>query len=169
MKRVVVIGSPGAGKTTFARKLAGILNVPLHHLDYYYHDNRFHYPDNKPAWQAKVSELVSGSEWVIDGNYKSTFDIRFPRADTIIFLDYSRQVTFTRAIARRIVLHNRVRDDMPSNWREKLTPGLLKFIWNYNNVERPKVLELLEELSEDKTIVIIGSPRKSAAFLADLS
>ena len=168
MKRVVVIGSPGAGKTTFARKLADILNLPLHHLDYYYHDNRFHYPDHKPQWRAKVKELTSGSEWVIDGNYKSTFDIRFPRADTIIFLDYSKRVTLLRAIARRVVLHNRVREDMPANWREKLSPELLKFIWNYNKVERPKVLKLLEELSKDKTIVIIRSPRKSASFLAEL-
>jgi adenylate kinase family enzyme len=167
MQRVAVIGSPGAGKTTFSKKLASRLGIPVHHLDYYYHDDTFNYPEEKLAWRKKVEELTNQPKWIIDGNYKSTFDIRFPRADTIIYLDYPRSLTLRRAVERRVKLHGKVRDDMPPNWKEKLTVGLLRFIWSYNKVERSKVYELLKT-QEGKNIVILRSPVQADKYLSDL-
>ena len=169
MKRIAVIGSPGAGKTTFAKKLSSILSLPLYHLDFFYHDNKFAYYEDKQAWRAKVEELADKPNWIIDGNYMSTFDIRFDKADTIIFLDFSRTVALRRAIARRITLHNKARDDMPSNWKEKLSPGLIKFIWSYNKVERPKVHKLLNGFMAEKNILILESPERARLFLDDIS
>jgi len=168
MKRVLVIGSPGAGKTTFSKRLAKQLGLPLHHLDYYYHDDTFSYQTDKAAWRRKVTELAEKPQWIIDGNYKSSFDIRFPRADTIIFLDYPRSTTLRRAVGRRIKLHGKVRDDMPSNWKEKFSLGLLKFIWSYNAVERPKLYDLLEHARPNKRVVILSSSRQADAFLANI-
>jgi len=167
MKRIAVIGSPGAGKTTFSKKLESKLQIPLYHLDYFYHDSNFSYAADTPAWREKVAELTNRPTWIIDGNYKSTFDIRFPKADTIIYLDYPRSVTLMRAIKRRIQLHGKLRDDMPSNWREKFPLELLKFIWTYNKIERPKVYTLLQKY-QAKNIVILRSPKRADRYLSAL-
>lgn len=167
MKKIAVIGSPGAGKTYFSKQLASRLKIPLHHLDYYYYDSNFNYPEDRQAWRRKVIELANQPRWIIDGNYKSTFDIRFAQADTIIFLDYPRNVTMRRAIKRRAVLNGKIRDDMPSNWREKFTLGLLKTIWMYNKVQRPKIYALLEA-QEDKNIFIFHSSEQTDEYLHGL-
>jgi adenylate kinase family enzyme len=169
VKRVLVIGSPGAGKTTFSRALADRIGLPLYHLDYFYHDSRFDFQKDKDAWRRKVTELTQQSEWIIDGNYKSSFDVRFPRADTIILLDYPRSVALHRAILRRIKLHGKVRDDMPANWKEKFSFGLLKFIWSYNKAERPKLYELLKKAPPTQQIVILQNSRQTDAFLAAIA
>lgn len=168
MNRIAIVGSPGAGKTTFSKKLASKLELPLYHLDYFYHDNAFHYAEDKAAWREKVTKLADQPTWMIDGNYKSTFDIRFPKADTIVYLDYPRGLALWRALQRRIKLHGKLRDDMPSSWREKFTFELLKFIWTYNKIERPKVYALLQKY-QDKNIVILRNPRQADSYLSDSS
>ncbi|HEX3568823.1 MAG TPA: hypothetical protein VHT70_04070 [Candidatus Saccharimonadales bacterium] len=165
MKKVLVIGSPGAGKTTFSKKLAAKVDLPLHHLDYYYHDNHFNYKNDTVAWRKKVTDLVNQPEWILDGNYKSTFDIRFPMADTIIFLDYPRRVALGRALLRRIKLQGKVRGDMPANWNEKFELSLLRFIWSYNGVERPKLYQLLQKGQPGQQIIIVKSSAQADSYL----
>jgi adenylate kinase family enzyme len=167
MQRIAIIGSPGAGKTTFSKKLGLQLDIPLYHLDYYYHDNKFNYAEDKLAWRKKVTELANHPRWIIDGNYKSTFDIRFPKADTIIYLDYPRSLTLKRALQRRIKLHGRVRDDMPSNWREKFTFEFFTFIWKFNTDVRPKIYSLLET-EHGKNIVILHNTQQADKYLSDI-
>lgn len=169
MRKILVIGSPGAGKTTFSRTLAKKLQIPLHHLDFYYHDDRFSYRQDTDAWRRKVAELVQQPSWIIDGNYKSTFDIRFPYADTIIYLDYPRSLTIWRALKRRITLHGKVRNDMPSNWTEKFTWQLFRFIWSYNKEQRPKVYKLLQDNHIKGDVVILHSPSNAEHYLLDIS
>jgi adenylate kinase family enzyme len=168
MKRVLIIGSPGAGKTTFARKLHSLLSLPLYHLDYYYHDTSYGYYDKKLAWRKKVTELAAKPVWIIDGNYKSTFDVRFPRADAIVYLDYSRATTLYRAVTRRVKFHNRVREDMPPVWKEKFSLELLRFIWSYNKLERPRVYTLLNAQPRNKQVVVLKNSRQASRFLAEL-
>ena len=86
MKKIIIIGSCGAGKTTFAQKINKKLNLPLTNLDQLYWKPGWE-RTSKTEWREKVEQLVKGDKWIIDGNYQSTFDIRFPACDTIIFLD----------------------------------------------------------------------------------
>lgn len=167
MHRIAIIGSPGAGKTTFSKRLATKLGLPLYHLDFYYWDNKNNYAEDKLAWRKKVTELANQPSWIIDGNYKSTYDVRFPKADTIIYLDYSRNLTLRRAIQRRIRLHGKVRDDMPSNWTEKFTFELLKFIWEYNRVQRPMIYSILKT-QKNKEIIIFHNPDQAEKYLFEL-
>ena len=88
MKKVLVIGCCGAGKSTFSRKLHHIINLELIRLDQYYHKPNWEEPE-KEQWEQTVNNLVQKPSWIMDGNYKGTFDVRFKEADTIIYLDYS--------------------------------------------------------------------------------
>lgn len=80
----------------------------------------YSYSVDKDSWRLRVLREVEQDRWLIDGNYKSTFDIRLPESDTIIFLDYPTYISIFQAIKRRIHFRKVVRDDMPSTWKERL-------------------------------------------------
>lgn len=165
MNKIVIIGCPGVGKTTFSRELAKRTNLPLIHLDYYYHDLPKDYENNKDAWRSQVHDLVAGDTWIIEGNYKSTFDIRLPAADTIIYLDYPRRVAILRAIKRRIQYLRKRRAEMPTSWQEKLSPDFVKFIWHFNANVRPSIHTLLSQYKKDKAIILLHSPQDTKNYL----
>jgi adenylate kinase family enzyme len=87
MKKVTIIGSPGAGKSTFAKALSKKTNLPLHHLDFYYHQKKFDYENNKQVWLDKINQITSKPTWIIEGNYGSSYEYRIPKSDTLIFMD----------------------------------------------------------------------------------
>jgi adenylate kinase family enzyme len=166
MHKVLVIGCPGAGKSYFSRALAEKTQLPLLPLDCFFHATSSYCDEvDKTLWRQKVADLVAGEQWIIDGNYKGTFDIRLPAADTIIFLDFPRWLVLGRVFKRRIQYHNKRRPDMPDVWREHLNREFLKFIWTYNAVERPKVLALLDGCSKCKSTHILKSPQAACEFL----
>lgn len=158
MKRVVVLGSPGAGKSTFARKLHQQSGLPIVHLDFYFHQSKYDYINNLEAWIARVKTLMEPEEWIIDGNYQSTVPLRCEAADTIILFDLPRWLCMYRVIRRRLLLHNKQRDDMPSEWKEKIGEGFLKFVWNFNKLQKPRIVEVLNQ-NRHKNIAIF---RRSA-------
>jgi adenylate kinase family enzyme len=169
MQRVIVIGCPGTGKTTFAVQLAKLTSLPLEHLDFYYHDDQYDYQHNRLAWREKVTELVSPNRWIIEGNYKSTLDVRLPWADTIIYFDYPRRIAVWRSLKRRILNHRKPRPGMPSNWREKITPEFARIVWQFNTRERPRIYELINQYKSDKTATIFKSPLEAQAYLEALN
>ena len=85
-KKIAVIGCPGSGKTTFSKKLAAITALPLYHLDLiYWKSDATHL--QRPEFKQKQEEIVSNDEWIIDGNFKRTLEIRIKNAELIYFLD----------------------------------------------------------------------------------
>jgi hypothetical protein len=89
MRRVLVIGICGAGKSTFSRTLARKTGLPLIHLDKEYWKPGWT-KTPRDLWRARVGELVAGDRWIIDGNYAGSLDLRLPRADTVVRFDYPR-------------------------------------------------------------------------------
>jgi adenylate kinase family enzyme len=166
MKRVLVIGSPGTGKTTFAKKLAEKTGLPLVHLDLHYHDKSKDYYNeiNKEAWQDKVAELIKHDTWIIDGNYNSTLVERLTRADTIIFFDFPRHKAFEGVLNRRVKLRNKKRSDMPDDWKERLDWGFLRYIWKFNKVKRPMILEKILA-NKNKEVVIFKTRADAERYL----
>ena len=162
MKRIMIIGCPGSGKSTFARSLTEKTGLPLHYLDMmYWNPDRTTKP--KEEFRAALRETVALSEWIIDGNYGSTLELRMEACDTVIFLDYPVEVCIAGVEARR----GKPRADMP--WVET-EPDLefIEFVRKYNEESRPRVIELLEKYKE-KNIIIFKSRQESEDFLRSLT
>ncbi|MEQ2526314.1 DNA topology modulation protein [Bacillaceae bacterium CLA-AA-H227] len=164
MKRIVLIGSGGSGKSTLARQLGEKLKINVYHLDALFW---------KPNWvgvpkdeQRKVqNNLVKKDEWIIDGNYGGTMEIRLSAADTIIFLDIHRTICVFRAFKRVLRYRNKTRPDMGEGCEERLDLDFFKWIWNYPNTKRPEILKRLDQLSKDKQIIILKSPKEVQQFI----
>src|SRR5688572_26030956 len=142
MRRVLVIGSGGAGKSTLARQMGERLRLPVVHLDALYWGAGWT-ATPKDEWARTVARLIVADAWVMDGNYSGTLDLRIPAADTIVFLDFPRVVCLWRAVRRRLAFHRRTRPDIHPECPERLTWQFVDWIWNYPRKQRPRVLERL--------------------------
>ncbi|QKE72377.1 DNA topology modulation protein [Arthrobacter citreus] len=166
MRKIVIIGSGGAGKSTFARQLGKKLSINVFHLDSLLW---------KPNWevvpkmdQIKIqNELIKKEEWIIDGNYGGTMDLRISAADTIIFLDMPRLVCIYRALKRFIQYKNKTRPDMREGCEEKFDLQFLKWIWFYPKTKKPLILNRLQKVSGGKDVVILKSSREVKRFIKE--
>ena len=158
MKKVIVIGCPGSGKSTVSRALHNKTGISLYHLDMMYW-NADKTTVEKSVFLERLSDVLEKDEWIIDGNYSSTMELRMEACDTVIFLDYPLDVCLDGIKARR----GKPRSDMP--WIETEEDAeFIEFIKSYNEQQKPKVLELLQKYS-DKNIVIFKSREQADAFL----
>ena len=158
MKKVIVIGCPGSGKSTVSRALHNKTGIPLYHLDMMYW-NEDKTTVEKSVFLERLSAVLEKDEWIIDGNYGSTMELRMAACDTVIFLDYPLEVCLDGIRNRR----GKPRSDMP--WIEtEVDADFIEFIRNYTEQQKPKVLELLEKYG-DKNIVIFKSREEADAFL----
>ena len=167
MKKIILIGSGGAGKSTLARQLGAALQIEVIHLD-----ALFWKPNWTPVQREKQveiqKELVNKEEWIIDGNYGGTIDIRLQAADTIIFLDIPRTICVYRAFKRMIQYRNKTRPDMGKDCNERLDINFLKWIWRYPKTKRPDIVKKLEGLSTEKQIIILQTPKQIQQFIENI-
>ena len=158
MKKIIVIGCPGSGKSTVSRALHNKTGIPLYHLDMMYW-NADKTTAEKSVFLERLSTVLEKDEWIIDGNYGSTMELRMAACDTVIFLDYPLDVCLGGIKERR----GKPRSDMP--WIETEEDAeFIEFIKSYNEQQKPKVLELLKKYS-CKNIIILGSREQVDAFL----
>ena len=166
MKRVLVIGSPGAGKSTFSRTLAGHTGLPLIHLDAHYHLPGWVEPD-AADWDAKLDSLLSGDSWIIDGNYGGSMDRRLALADTAILLDYPTRLCLWRAIRRIATMHGQVRPDAPMGCPERFDPEFLWYIAMFRRAKTPALNRRLAKFAG--TTIRFRRPHEAQAFLDALA
>src|SRR5207248_9352838 len=119
MKRVLVIGSGGTGKTTVAQRLARRTGLPLIHLDLLYWRPGWQ-PTPGEEWRETVRRLVAGERWIIDGNYGGTLDLRLAACDTVVFLDLPRVLCLWRVLVRQLRHFCRWRPAPPNRFRQAL-------------------------------------------------
>lgn len=162
MKKVIVIGCPGSGKSTFSRALHKITGIPLFHLDMMYW-NADRTIVEKAIFRERLSNALQKDEWIIDGNYGSTMELRLKECDTVIFLDYPSEVCLNGIRERR----GQARSDMPWVEADEEDEEFTQFVKSYNSQSRPQVMELLDRYSH-KNIFIFASRIEAADFLADL-
>lgn len=165
MKRILVIGSGGAGKSTFSGRLSRLLGIEVIHLDVLYWKPGW-VETPKPVWRKMVGELVKRDAWIIDGNYSGTFDLRFEACDTVIFLDMARAVCMWRVLKRAALYRNGGRPDMAEGCQERLSLEFMRWVWGYSKRTRPKVLELLKESAQSKSVVWLRTRADVERFLA---
>ena len=162
MKKVVVVGCPGSGKSTFARKLQEKTGLPLYYLDMIWHK-----PDKttltKEEFDEKLHELIARDEWIIDGNYSRTLEPRLQACDTAFVLDLPLEVCLAGAQAR--VGTKRI--DMP--WEEtELSQEFLNYILSFSQQQLPRLLQLAQQYSSQKQVVFFRSRQECDDFLKSL-
>ena len=162
MKKIIVIGCSGSGKSTFSKKLNAKTGIPLFHLDMMYW-NADKSTVDKVVFLQRLSEVLKKDEWIIDGNYASSMEQRMDACDTVFFLDYPLDVCLD-GIKERM---GKPRSDMP--WVENETDeDFVEFIKRYNHDIRPIVLDLLQNCRY-KNIIIFTNREQADEFLSELT
>ncbi|MDF1698782.1 MAG: hypothetical protein P1U56_23210, partial [Saprospiraceae bacterium] len=115
------------------------------------------------------ADLAAKMEWIIDGNYGGTLDIRTQRADTIIYLDIPTITCLGRVIKRVWAHHGKVRPDMPEGCKERFDLDFLHYVATYNLIRRKGLLKKLDELKSDKTIITIKNNSDIERVLSQFS
>ncbi len=159
MKRVIVIGCPGSGKTTFAEKLKDKIGLPLFYLDAIWHKpDRTHIP--REEYDARLAEILALDSWIIDGNYSRTIESRMAACDTIFLFDLPAEVCLNGAISRL----GKERYDMPRIDTE-LDPNLKREIEEFGDKNLPVIYALIEKYRGGKTVVVFKSREEADEFL----
>ncbi len=161
MKRVMVIGCPGSGKSTFSVALHNLTGVPLFHLDMMYWNSDRTTVD-KSVFCKRLVDTTQKDEWIIDGDYNSTLELRMQACDTVIFLDYPLDICLKGIKERR----GKARPDMP--WiesKDEVDAEFIELIKKYNTQRRPKVMELLDKYSY-KDVYVFKSRIEADEFLS---
>ena len=162
-RKIIVIGCPGSGKSTFSRKLHHVMGIPLFHLDMLYWNSDKTTVD-KDIFKEKLYNIIEKDEWIIDGNYGATIEVRLNACDTAFFLDYPLEICL-KSIAER---KGKTRSDMP--WVESENDDdsdFIEYVKNYNSHTKPDVMDLLSKYSY-KNIYIFKNRNEADEFLNQL-
>ena len=159
MKKIIVIGCPGAGKSTFSRALADVTGIELYHLDLIWHKpDRTNIP--RDEFDAKLNDIMAKESWIIDGNYGRTLEMRLKKCDTVFLLDFPLEVCLTGAMSRV----GKKRDDMP--WiEEELSDDFKQWIMDFPEKQLPMIHDLLDKYGENKNVVVLKSRQQAASCL----
>lgn len=159
MTKVIIIGCPGSGKTTFAKKLCDVTKLPLFHLDAIWHKADRTYI-TREEFDARLADILALDSWIIDGNYSRTVKCRMAACDTVILFDLPTEVCLDGAVSRI----GKKRSDMP--WIDtSLDPRLKAEIEEFSNKNLTTIYQLIDQYREGKRIVVFHSREEADDFL----
>jgi adenylate kinase family enzyme len=167
MKRVLILGPSGSGKSTLGKRLGRILGIPIIHLDQHYWESNW-VETTEDEWRTKVKNLINSESWVMDGNYTSTLKLRVSKADTIIFIDVPRRLSYLRVFARFLRFRGETRPDLAEDCPEKIDWDFIRWIWNYPTTRKPVILRFLERQKPTKNVFILRGQKEIEEFLNSL-
>jgi adenylate kinase family enzyme len=166
-QRILVVGSGGAGKSTFAINLGKLTGVPVVHLDRHYWRANWTAPSSD-EWGETVQNLIALDSWIMDGNYGGSFPARFAAANIVVFLDYPRLICAIRALKRVALRRWAKRPDMADGCHERLDSEFLRWIWDFPKHSRTTVLEAVSKNAHIE-LVHVRHPRHLPRITEELA
>ena len=162
MKRAVVIGCSGSGKSVFSRKLRDVTGLTLYYLDMIWHK-----PDgtniSREEFDEKLRSIISRDSWIIDGNYQRTLETRIKACDTVFLFDLPTETCIEGALSRI----GKKREDMP--WFEnELDPQFRQWIESFRENQLPEIYKLLEKYKNGRQIVVFRTREQADKFIEKL-
>lgn len=164
-RRVMVIGSPGSGKSSLCQTLSEKLSLPLIELDREYWRPGWMRPD--PAvWKAEAAALAARDEWVMQGTYPSTMDIRVARADWLVWVDLPMPVCFGHEFRQMLKARREKMAEVAPGCPRRFDLALLRFVWSFPTTVTPRIAAMVARERRNRTIFILRSPREREDFLS---
>jgi adenylate kinase family enzyme len=169
MRRIIVVGSQGSGKTSLALKLGRKLGVPTVHLDVLYW---------RPGWKAcdttsfrtRVADAIAGNGWVVDGSFSGlVFDLTLARADTLVIIDRPRWLCQWRIVWRSAFERDATRPDLPEGCPERFDLNLIREAWRYNAERRPAIEADRMKYGPEVPVVRLRRDREIGDFVDAIS
>jgi len=143
LKRIVIFGRPGSGKSTVASWLSQNVGLPLHHLDKHFYLANWQ-PRPYPDFMHLLHTIVNEDEWIIDGNNTRSLETRWARADLVLYFNLPRFICYLRVIKRFLAPHHQF-DDRAPECRETIRWSLLRYIWGFNARVSPLITRLTKQ------------------------
>ena len=163
MKKIIVIGSGGSGKSMLSRRLGEKLGLAVVHLDQlYWRPGWVETP--REEWVEIVRRELARDSWIMDGNFGGTRKMRMQAADTVIFLDLPRYLCMYRILKRTLIYRRGQRPDMATGCDERFDLEFIMWVWNYPKSGRRRLIDELS-LFDDKKIIILTSRGEAERFL----
>ena len=162
MKKLVIIGCPGSGKSYFSKQLKDILNIPLYHLDLIW-NKEDKTTITREEFDIELQKIFDTENWIMDGNYQRTLDLRISNSTTVILLDYTLDVCLNGATSRVGIK----RDDMP--WKEdKLDENFKQYIIDFSKNNLPEIYNIIDKYKDKKEIIIFKTRQEADEYLNNL-
>lgn len=167
MQKIMIIGPGGAGKSTLARELNKRLKLSIYHLDLYFWKPGW-VESSDEEWLRKQKKIIDNQQWIIDGNYEESIDLRLDACDTVIFLNFPRMVCLYRVYKRYFQYRGKTRSDINKGCPEKVSYKFIKWIWNYPKQSAPEIMKKLNNVSNKKNVITLTSQKSVKQFLDNL-
>lgn len=162
MIKIIIIGSPGSGKSTFARKLRDITDIPLYYLDMIWHK-----PDrtniSQKEFDTQLNDILQKDRWIIDGNYQRTLETRLEKCDTVFLMDFPIDVCLSGAESRI----GKKREDLP--WIEhEFDEEFRQWIIDFPENRLTQIYQKIEKYRHNKDKIIFKSRKEADEYLDSL-
>jgi adenylate kinase family enzyme len=130
MKKIVIFGMPGAGKSTWSLKLSQQANIPVYHIDQFFFTENWKKRPTEDFIKLK-QEIMKKDSWILDGNGLKTLELRYKEANTAILFAYPRWICYWRIVKRLIIKDPAIKDRAPG-CKEAVRWELIKYMWDFN-------------------------------------
>lgn len=154
-KKIMIFGRPGSGKSTFALKLHKATKIPIHHLDKHFFEANWverEYQEFLDIQQA----IVNDDMWIIDGNSTKSLEMRYSKADLVLYFNYPKWLCFYR-IFKRLFVKDKELDDRADNCKETVRWSLISYMWGFEERVKKIIRALKGNYPNVKFIEIMNS------------